>query len=244
MSRHPEPRRPAGFPPIATAHRRFAARRDHRIGAQRDREVCDDAEGVVDIQSLEHSVSGASVAKLLGRPAIQRRPMRASCSLELSDCRRQTTGEDGCILTQRLDHRSGELVALTDARTQRWLLFMERLLGNVDKLLELGHELDESTVLARWAGGPHAGASVLVLDSRKRGVGRLLAFNEGRAGRTPSHGRDNIGDRETRVCSSSSQRHVLEPWPEEDTRKRRHHRRDHPPGQPGGNRRNRCGDRR
>ena len=224
--------------------RRFAARGDRRVGAQRDREVCDDAEGMVDIQSLEHSICRASGTKFLGGPAIQRGPMRTSCNLELSECRFRATGDDRCVLTERFDHRAGELIALADAGAERWMALLERLLGDVGELLELGHELDEGTVLARWAGRSHARCGrTRSLTAGHRGIGRPARGQ--RAVRRsdifatpPTRSATAMHASASRCRSDACSNHGQKKTPASvDTTAG-----DRPSGQPGRNRRNRRSD--
>jgi hypothetical protein len=56
------------------------ARGDHRMTAERERDVRHHAKRVVDIESIEHLLSRSAGAKLLGRPLVKRGAMlQARC---------------------------------------------------------------------------------------------------------------------------------------------------------------------
>ena len=68
--------------------------------------------------------------------------------------------EDSRISAQCRDHGGGKLIPFLDARARRRTLRMERALGEIDDLLELGDELDERAVTPRRTSGSHPGARI------------------------------------------------------------------------------------
>jgi len=108
----------------------------------------------------QNLLSRSSVAQLVGGPAVERRAVSAPRLVEGADVGWCAVAacEHVCARGEGSGHRRGEAIALGDARAPIGPLLVEGPFGEVDDLLELGHQLHEGAVAAGRPRRPHGGA--------------------------------------------------------------------------------------
>ena len=188
---------------------------DHGVGAQRNRQVRDDAQGVVDVDSLKDLLRCSTVTQLFGSPVVERRAVRAPCAFDSPNVGWCTAGQHPRAGAQSGGDGRGEVAPLVGTRTKVLSLLVERPLQKVDDLRDLSDQFHERAVVTGRTSGPHGRVDVFTADGRDRAAGNLrerrrciVSGMVSLAGHQGCHG-------DARFGGPLAQGHAFEPRPQE-----------------------------
>ena len=127
---------------------------DQGIDAQRDRQIGDDAEGLVVIVAVEDLLDRAACPELVGHPAIERGAMGPPGLVHAVQVRRGAAFENRGTRPQSLQDHGGKPLAFLGAGPHRRSGRLERAREQVDDLLQLREHLEIGAITPVEPGRP------------------------------------------------------------------------------------------
>ena len=125
---------------------------DHGIGAEGDRDVTHDAQGVIDIEAIENLVDRPAGPQLLGGPSVERGSVGIARLVNRTQVRRRPAGEHIGAPTECGHGHGSEVITFCDAWPHRNARLLKGPFDDVDGALQLGEQLDEGAVAPGGAG--------------------------------------------------------------------------------------------
>ena len=188
---------------------------DHGIGAEGDRDVTHDAQGVIDIQTVENLVDGPAGAQLLGRPPVEGGAVGIARLVNRAQVGRCPAGQHIGAPAKCVYGHGGEVIALGEARPYRDARLLKRAFDDVDRALQFGQQLDEGAVAPGGTGGTFRRRGV-GLPGGSLGLPRGLDQPRHRRIVCP-HGFDEVGYGQAGLRRLLAQPDAFEPRPEKNT---------------------------
>ena len=129
-----------------------SASRDDGVAAERDRQIGNDPQGVVNVEPIKHLIGRAPGLELLARPAVEGGAMGEASILDGAKVWGRATGEHVGAGAQGGNGRRGQAITLGDPRHHRSAVLIKGTLHDVDDPLQLDQQLREGAVASRRSG--------------------------------------------------------------------------------------------